>query len=192
MEKPTGYMGGLSHGIGLGVLNDQRDNTLNPHQGSSLINVNVTSFSSFIGSDFNFTRFEIDFRKYYSFLSRNIIAFQFTGMSNIGDPPFKLSANLGGRRILRGYHSSRYIDKQMLAIQAELRMKIYQRIGAVAFAGAGTVFTKNSDAIKRPIKPSLGGGFRFMIDKQNQANLRFDVAYGMDGLAYYFSYGEAF
>ncbi len=191
-DQPTGYQGGFTHGIGFGILNDQRTNTINPAIGASLLNLNVTSFNRITGSEFTFTRFDFDFRRYFKFFSKNILAIQTVAIFNIGEPPFKLAGNIGGSRILRGYHNSKYFDRQMVAMQAELRAPVYNRIGIAAFLGIASVGTTISSTFFESPKPAGGLGLRFQIDKNSRGNLRFDVATGLDGLAYYFSYGEAF
>lgn len=191
-EMPSGFLGGISHGIGLGILRDKRNNTLNPTNGSSLINLNISSFTETIGSDYEFTRVELDLRQYLSIFGTQTLALQAKGIFNTGAPPFSLSGNLGGQSILRGYHKNMFIDRQMIALQAELRIRVYKRIGIVTFAGLGAVSPQITSLTNEIPKAALGTGIRFLLDKTNNANLRFDAAYGSRGLQYYFSYGEAF
>ena len=191
-EMPTGYLGGISHGIGIGILQDKRNNTLNPANGSSLINVNISIFNDIIGSDYQFTRAELDLRRYLSVFGTQTLAIQAKGIFNTGNPPFSLSGNLGGQSILRGYHKNMFIARQMIALQAELRITVYKRIGIVAFAGLGTVSNRIASLTNKMPNSALGTGIRILLDKTNNANLRFDAAYGSGGLQYYFSYGEAF
>ncbi len=46
---------------------------------------------------------------------------------------------MGGDIRMRGYYEGRYTDLDMMVAQVELRQRIWRRIGAVVWAGAGNV-----------------------------------------------------
>lgn len=191
-EKPTGYQGGVSNGFGIGLQYDHRNNVLNPIAGGSFLNLNTGFFSGKLGSQFEFLRLEADFRTYIKVGHKHNLAFQAYGIFNQGDPPFKLTGQLGGSQIMRGYYLGRYRDRQMLAFQAELRLDIYKRLGMTAFASLGNVAYDIFQLALKPPLTSCGLGIRYMLDKKNQANLRLDFAIGNNSNGIYFGYGEAF
>lgn len=41
-------------------------------------------------------------------------------------------------------------------------------------------------------KPSYGFGFRYLLDRKEGINLRFDFGYGKNSSGFYFTAGEAF
>lgn len=190
-EQPVGFEGGVAHGFGGGGLIDQRKNPLQPSQGY-FANLNLTIFSSYWGSDFNFIRMETDVRQYHQLSNQWLIACQGVAMIHLGSPPFRLTGQLGGSQILRGYHANQLTGEQILSFQTELRIPLYARWGMVLFGGAGKNCQEISQLVTSKLHGAVGTGIRFTLDRINQANLRFDVAMGENGLNYYFSYGEAF
>lgn len=191
-EKPVGYSGGLSHGIGLGTLYDHRVNLLNPETGGSFFSLNTGIFSKKLGSQFEFMRLEVDYRKYLKLGRNKVIAVQALGIFNQGDPPFKLTGQLGGGQIMRGYYHGRFRNRQMLACQIEMRLALYNRIGMTGFASIGNTAYNLAGLTSQPPLTGYGIGLRYMLDKKNRANLRLDFAIGKHSRGIYFGYGEAF
>lgn len=191
-ERATGYEGGVSHGLGIGLRFDHRINVLNPMIGGSFLNVSTSLFTGMLGSQFEFIRFETDYRKYIRIGRNQNLAIQALGIFNQGAPPFKLTGQLGGSQIMRGYYSGRYRNRQMLALQAELRISVYKRLGMTAFASIGNVADDIFQLTQNLPLAGCGLGIRYMLDKKNQANLRLDFAIGKNSTGIYFGYGEAF
>lgn len=187
-----GSEGGTSSGAGAAIAFDNRKNILNPQQGAYAL-LAVTSFHKVFGSDFQFTRFELDLRKYFPLPWRHLLAVQGYGVFNSGNPPFRMMGLLGSDSDMRGYYRGRYRDKQYMALQAEYRFPIFWRIGGTAFGGAGDVAPQLRAFDLQEFKPSYGLGLRFLIDRQENINLRFDYAIGKNGAnGFYVSFGEAF
>jgi outer membrane protein assembly factor BamA len=187
-----GSEGGTSSGAGLAIAFDNRRNILNPQQGAYAL-LAVTSFHKTFGSNFQFTRFELDLRKYIPLPWRHLLAMQGYGVFNSGNPPFRMMGLLGSDSDMRGYYRGRYRDRQYMAFQAEYRFPILWRIGGTAFGGAGDVAPQLRAFGLQEFKPSYGLGLRFLIDRQENINLRFDYAVGKDGAnGFYVSFGEAF
>jgi len=107
-----------------------------------------------------------------------------------GDAPFFLFPAYGANVDLRGYQTGTYRDRFLLAGQIEYRHRFTPRIGAVAFAGVGTVapdFGSWDTSL-----PSAGGGFRYVLAKENNVSLRIDYAWGRDDEQFYVGVGESF
>ena len=88
-----------------------------------------------------------------------------------------------------------YKGKHMIAAQAEYRWRFYKRWGAVAFAGAGSIWgnDEEEEAFDRKFLPSAGVGMRFMVSREKRINLRLDYAFGVDGnQGLYFGVRESF
>jgi outer membrane protein assembly factor BamA len=109
-----------------------------------------------------------------------------------GEVPFYKLALLGGDSLMRGYYKGRYRDKDILAVQAEYRVKVTRRIGVVGFAGVADVFPSFADLNLNDIKYSLGTGVRYMVNKREGTNLRMDMAWGKRSFGLYFTAQEAF
>ena len=69
-----------------------------------------------------------------------ILATELYGEFNAAGTPWSMLARMGGSRRMRGYYEGQYNDNCMITFQAELRQRIWRRIGAVAWGGAGNVF----------------------------------------------------
>jgi hypothetical protein len=190
--QAPGSGGGTSSGAGYELVYDGRDNLLNPTK-RGYARFAHTFFGSWLGSDFRFTRYELDLRRYWSLSKRVVLAGQLTGSLQSGEPPFRMLSLLGSETDMRGYYRGRFRDRQYAAAQAELRFPVYKRLGAVAFAGGGQVARSLSGFGLRELKPTAGAGLRFLMDKRENVNLRLDYAIGEGGNSgFYIAFGEAF
>ncbi|MBC7447693.1 MAG: BamA/TamA family outer membrane protein [Hymenobacteraceae bacterium] len=188
----TGATGGWSVGAGAAVAYDTRPSVFTPTRGA-LVSTAVTAFRAALGSAFRFTRFELDARRYWSLGRRVTLAGQLTATVHTGEPPFRMLALLGSDGPMRGYYRGRFRDRQLAAAQAEVRFPLLWRFGAAAFAGAGQVARGFDEFGLRSLKPSFGGGLRFLVDRQENVNLRLDYGIGEGGnTGFYVSFGEAF
>jgi outer membrane protein assembly factor BamA len=190
-ENITGATGGLSSGLGYSINWDKRDNILNPQRGL-FVSLSNIYFGKMFKSNFKFTRVEIDMRKYIKTFPRHIFAMQAYGIFNIGNPPFRMMALLGGENIMRGYYQGRYRDKDYMAFQAEYRMPVWKIFGITGFASAGDVAPSLSGFSLSNLKALYGFGLRIKVDKRDNVNLRFDYAMGKNTSGFYVVFGEAF
>ena len=93
---------------------------------------------------------------------------------------------------LRGYAAGRYRDNTMFTGQAEFRIPIVDRFGAVAFGGVGAVEPSFSDVSMNQLLPSGGVGVRYLIWESWHIKVGADVAWGRNGAAFYLRLGEAY
>jgi len=190
-KELLGTKGGTTSGIGLQLSWDSRNTVYYPTSGS-LDKFSLTLFEGFLGSDYTFTEFSLDLRKYISLFSSHVLALQAYCSLISGDPPFQMMSLFGGQEKMRGYYQGRYRDKQMMAFQMEYRLPAFWRFGLVAFAGWGDVVDKISHFALRNFKYSLGWGIRFALNREERINLRLDFGYGKGSSAVYFTASEAF
>jgi outer membrane protein assembly factor BamA len=187
----TGTDGGFSSGFGLVLFADTRNNAFSPSRGG-YYKLSMLNSAPIWGSDFTFTRITLDARHYIGLTPRMVLALQFYGSGVADNPPFYMMPALGGDNIMRGYYEGRYRDKLYLATQAEVRMRLTNRWGLVAFAGIGDVSGDLAGFRLNNVKPSFGFGMRFMLDTDELLNVRADFAYGRDTKGVYFNAKEAF
>lgn len=187
-----GGRGGFYSGLGPSLSYDSRKNVLNAREGWYL-HGSALCFARFTGSSLPFWRVEMDLRKYLPCRQgKDVLALQAYSLFHPGDPPFRLMSLLGSDREMRGYYQGRYRDQYYTDIQAEYRLRLFWRLGAAAFAGAGNVWGKWSEPAGFALKPSMGGGLRFLMDKKDNVNLRIDFAVGHKTTGFYIAFGEAF
>lgn len=96
---------------------------------------------------------------------------------------------------MRGFYDGRFRSKNQVVLQAEYRVPIAWRIGAVGFAGIGNVGDRVHNLNFQELKYSYGGGLRVALNRKERLNLRVDYGWGVGestshGL--YFQLGEAF
>ncbi len=188
----TGSNGGTTSGLGLAISWDSRDNIFYPNTGG-YYEFNGSNFWNFLGSDFDYTKYVFDFRRYFSVAHNQILALQTYFMLVTGSPPFYDIAMLGGDKVMRGYLYGRYRDNAYYAVQAEYRLPgIVWRFGLVLFGGFGDVAPKFSKIEIATVKPTYGFGIRFRFDELQKLDLRADMGFGRGTSGIYFSLNQAF
>jgi hypothetical protein len=193
-NRPDGFDGSTSVGVEAAVLYDSRSNILNAQDGW-YFEFTRGQYGKVLGgtNNFNLTRF--DLRHYIDVSPENndVLAFQFTGRLSRGDLPFSEFSFLGSSETMRGYREGRFVDRDMLTTQMEYRKKFKDsRWGLVGFAGTGDVYNNVEEFQFKNLKPNYGFGARFMIDKKENLNLRFDVGFGRGTNNFYLGIAEAF
>jgi hypothetical protein len=168
---------------------DTRDSLFYPRDGW-LVEGRAAFGIEGIGSDLGYEKFTIAANRYASIGPSTVLALRAASEYAGGDAPFFLYPAFGSQSDLRGYESGTYRDRFLLAVQAELRHRFTDRIGAVAFAGIGTVASDFADW--GPSLPSAGLGLRYVLAPKYGMSLRVDVAVGRDDTQFYVSIGEAF
>jgi outer membrane protein assembly factor BamA len=191
--EALGASGSEALGAELAAVYDSRNNLLNATQGLYL-EFTYGVYEEGLGSShtFNLTRWDL---RYYQTLSKrrkDVLAFQFIGHVSSKDTPLAELAFFGGPEIMRGYYEGRFIDRTMLAAQIEYRTPLWGRFGAVAFAGAGNVKPELDQFTIGDLDYSVGLGLRFLLDRRENLNLRFDWGFGEEVNNYYFNIAEAF
>jgi len=195
--------GGISSGLGPALLYDGRDNVLATYRGN-FIDAHMLFNGSALGSDYKFTRYQIDARHFNPLLGSNntILALQFLGQYHSGNVPFRelggMGATLGGSLynsayLMRGIYEARFRDRQFSTFQAEIRQKLFWRFDGVAFLGVGQVGYKISDYTFDGTKLAGGLGARFHFNRRDRLNIRLDYGVGSGGNSgIIFAVGEAF
>lgn len=184
---------GLFTGFGVSLMYDSRDYILNPKRGLHFFLRHV-AFPSFLGKNEKYvgcTTLQFDY--YHHLWPGSTLAYDFYYKHNIssGDIPWQMREEICyDDRRMRGYYAGRYTDDGQISTQLELRQNIYKRLGAVAWAGAGSMFHKLSEVKGHQILPNYGIGLRFELKKDT--NIRMDFGYGRNESSIIFNFGEAF
>ena len=193
LSEQSGASGSTSSGIQLAIILDSRDNILNASKGM-FIGLTHGFYGSFLGATQNYQLTRLDFRYYMQPLKKpsSILGIHFLAHFSHGNTPLLEQARLGGNEIMRGYFEGRFTERHLLATQVEWRQKLSYRWGVVGFAGIGTVAPSISEFNLDYIRPSLGVGVRFLIDAEENLNLRLDYGIGNEKNNYYFKIAESF
>lgn len=190
-QNVTGRYGGIISGGGLQIGWDNRNNAFSSSKGG-YAQFTYSRFNRLLGSDFTFSIYNLDLRKYIQTIRQQVLALQFYGNFTEGNPPIRNLSALGGPNVMRGYYMGRYRDKHLIAVQAEYRIPIYKRIGMVVFGGLGEVASTLSQFSFYGLKPSFGSGLRIALKQKEKLNLRLDYGIGYHSTAAYVIVTEAF
>lgn len=184
--------------LGISQIIDNRNSNTYTTEGT-LLKLNYSYAPSFFGGDnFNGGMFRGDLRSFKSLTEKLVLGVNglYQTIGN-GKTPFYLLPQLGNDEMMRGYYTGRYRDENLLALQAELRLRFNPRFGFVGFAGAGTVYGHGNFRVA-DLKPSIGGGFRYFFDIEKGLSIRMDYALGEKRpgeerqKGFYLSLGESF
>ena len=148
--------------LGIAFSFDTRDYVYNPTKGF-MFSIRPKFYNDWLGSNNDYVDTDYNVRYYIPILEKQVMAFSLAGGFATGDVPFDGYQSYG-RSNLRGYETGKYRGKNMVALQAEYRRTIYNRWGAVAFAGTGSVWgnDEEQDFSERSWLPSVGLGVRYI------------------------------
>lgn len=187
----TGVNGGLLSGLGIVFNFDSRDNIFFSGKGK-YVELVLFANSPNLGSDFSFTKYTLDASTYHSNRLKHTLAVNVYTEFTFGDVPFNQMALIGGTKRMRGLIEGRFRDKHMMLLQAEYRIPIFWRFGLVVFGGTGRVANEVNELTLDALHYNFGGGIRFVLDKKEKLNLRFDVGRASQETGFYLTFGEAF
>lgn len=191
-DNVTGLKGGFTLGIGLDAAYDTRDNRYNPYHGAYVLAIMLWHPEN-LGSVYQYSRFDLDARKYFNPWKNHVIAIQATTTSTSGNVPFYDLAQLGGDSKMRGYYQGAYRDNVLADAQVEYRMPVWKIFGVTTWVGTGRVADKYSNLSLDGFKVSYGAGIRIKVDSKNNTNLRLDFGFGGNGIkGTYINFAEAF
>ncbi|MFN0031588.1 MAG: BamA/TamA family outer membrane protein, partial [Flavobacteriales bacterium] len=201
-DSIAGSSGSRSSGPGVVVLMDSRNNVYSTQHGQYLELV-YHNQSAVWGSTYNFNRYRIDYRCFFSLNEKQMLAAQFFADALSGTVPFNNMAGIGSSKRMRGFYEGRYRDKNLLLIQAEYRTVFYKKLGGVAFINYAMLSPRISNFNFGNDHCSLGLGARYMLDEDKRVNIRLDLAWPVGAGKYtdktlaqqtvfYFTIGEAF
>lgn len=181
----TGYISGA----GIIINRDTRNSSLYPERGS-LSTLSSLIYRPTLGSDYQFTRTFLNYRKFISIIPKHILAFEGYFDWITGNPPLMFYPRFGGQTTLRGYSQGRYLNPYYLAAQTAFRFPLLWRFGMVVFLGAGNVYPTLKKIDPLDLKYTGGAGIRFAL--KSKINMRLDFGFSEDGIKIYFNVLEAF
>jgi hypothetical protein len=190
-KSALGARGGRTLGLGLTIGWDTREHAVQPHRGA-FFELSSMGWQRAIGSEYDFAELVFNLRQFIPVTDAQVLALQLYGQFLGGEVPFYKMAQVGGQRLLRGYYEGRYRDKELLAAQAEYRVPIYWRFGAVAFVAAGDVSNRLANFSLDRLKWATGGGLRLLLNTDERLNLRGDLAFNVHTWGVYVNVAEVF
>ena len=133
------------------------------------------------------TTFTVDW--YQQLWNTGTLAVDLYGELRSAGTPWFMQSRLGGSYRMRGYYEGRYIDRNMVTFQVELRQRIWRRIGCVVWGGAGNVFGNDPFRWNHTL-PNYGLGLRWQF--KHKVNIRVDYGFGRNSNGFVLNINEAF
>ena len=175
---------------------------VNPYKGY-FANINFRINQTWLGSDQNSSTLWTEFRTYVGLSKkkpRHLVAFWVFGDFQVtGKRPYLTLMALAEdqrSRSGRGYVGGRFRGEDYIYGEVEYRFPISQcsqLVGGVIFINANTVSNRESNVhLFEYIRPAVGFGFRFMINKHARLNVNLDFGFGFESKGFYFSGTETF
>ncbi len=191
-QDVKGRDGYLVSGLGASATWDSRNHAFIPDKGS-FFQILFNHFGHYLGSGYEYTNYVVDLREFIRIYKQQVLALQAYGYFSSGNVPIRSLASFGGSNSMRGYYDGRYRDKDQIVFQAEYRIPVWRRFGAVVFANTGGVASKLSAFAFNQLKYSYGAGARYALNKSEKLNLRFDYGIGQgNSHGFYIQLAEAF
>ena len=173
--------GAASNALGAGLLidYDTRDSRYSPSSGTYWQAFGLL-FDEELGSDHDFNNYNFDLRNYVTLAPGHVLATQVFVYMAKGAPPFWRYAALGGRMHSRGYRQGRYLDRVLVATQAEYRAPLWRRTGYAVFGGIAQVAPALQHLNTGDFKPTVGGEFRFQPSPKSPLKVHLSLAFGRE------------
>lgn len=178
--------------VGPTLSYDTRDSSLQPRAGMFLSGTWMVGMKA-LGNSFSHSKLQLSGNFYLSTNSATTVALRGATCVTTGEVPFYDLCSFGSGADIRGYESGRFRDRTSWALQGELRRRLSSRFGGVAFVGIGGIAPSPGEVVgEGNFLPAAGLGVRYRPFRNNDVNLRADVAMGLYGPAVYVGISEAF
>ena len=190
-EGLVGADGGIQSGMGPVITWDTRDNLFAPSRGS-WHKVWAWFYREWMGSDFEYDYYGLDFRHYRPVSKESVLALQGFLALTSGEVPFYAYPT----PLMRGLYENVFIDKNAMAFRAEYRFPIHfspkGRWGGSVFGAVGDAFPDANSTEDIDLKVAGGAGLRFALNKEEKINIRLDLGVSRYGIFPYVMLQEAF
>ena len=142
-------------------------------------------------SDFDYNKYIVDLRKYFTIAEKKIIATQFFFATASEGTPFFDQPFISTPILGRGLNDRRYINHTIVSAQTEFRTHLWKRFYGAAFVGLNSIPVERWEWFADPIL-TYGIGIRYEIQPESNTKLRLDVAAGDGTFNFYFTVNESF
>ncbi len=138
----------------------------------------------------NLWRVAVTANYYQRLWSGAVAAIDLYADMNATKTPWLMWSKIGGENRMRGYYYGRYIDRNMMTAQVELRQRIYGPISGVVWGGAGSIFSSYKQFDFDELLPNYGVGVR--VFSGERTSLRIDYGFGRHSNGLVINVNEAF
>ena len=169
---------------GLVAQADTRDSRISPSRGI-FAGFRQSNYTNLSGSS------SLQLCSYAPVWNGGVVALEIYSIFSYGNVPVAMLPTIGGTERMRGYYYGRYRDNNIVAVQLELRQRIWEMIGGAVWVGGANLWGDYGKFNIRHTLPNYGVGVRIAVT--DQLKLRMDYGFGRKGQnAFIFSINEAF
>lgn len=160
---------------GLSLSWDTRDDTVYPTTGLAL---DAEAYRGFTlsGPTDDYDKGYANFTAYRPIGDRGVIAGQLSVCAASQTAPFFDQCSLGMTDAFRGFSVTQFLDLRSASAQVEYRHRFTERLGAVAFAGAGQVGDSFGNLSDGGTLSAFGLGARYRVSKKFPVDFSVDIA----------------
>ena len=178
---------------GLLIDYDRRDDRENPRTGD-LASFEWTRYTDRDPGDFNFDRYAIEYRRFFSLSESRRIAGRariiLTDAPTGHAVPFYMQPSVGGTDTVRGFHQYRFRSGSSLLLNVEYRQAWLEFLDVVGFADAGRVLVEPGDLSLNSLEGSVGAGARVRVG--GRVFFGVDLGFSREGARLWFRSGNIF
>lgn len=179
--------------MGLFYTFDNNKDYYNRSQGVS-ISLSSNNYFNFMNSGNGFNKHEL-IANFYSLVRKEspqiIMANRFVAKVTTKNVPF-YEKYVVGNIDLRGYVKQEYTGEQLYAAQSEMRIRLNDYLGAVAFGGLALSINSAREVNIKEVLPAGGFGLRVKETRNKKLYTGLDFAWGKGDWGFYFRVGDAF
>lgn len=170
----------------LGIMDDTRDDAVDPHEGT-LVTAGVTTSQTFLGSSDSFTKFFGEVKNYTKLSAKDVLASRLAVAYSPDDLKTVSQFSIGGAESVRGLDEDAQRGNKSVLASLEWRHDMSKTVQSVIFVDAGKAW---NDAIDNSMKVAAGVGVRI---KTGMGMLRLDIAKAAgESIKYMFGIGQSF
>ena len=160
--------------LGLTAGWDIRDDTDYPTDGAR---IEITANRAYeLGGSRRYGYANVNFDVYRSLGAQTVLAGRASTCAASSEAPFFDQCSLGFSDKFRGFSPTQYYDQRLLSGQVELRHRLSDRIGVVAFGGIGWTAESYSKLDDAGTRTAGGLGVRYRLSKKFPVDFSVDYS----------------
>ncbi|MBI2263700.1 MAG: BamA/TamA family outer membrane protein [Armatimonadetes bacterium] len=170
---------GTINSMTLAGIFDNRDDVWDPHTGA-YHSASVEKAGGLFRGSFDFTKVQVETRKYFPLRKKHTIAFRLLLGRATGNVPITEMYVVGGSDTLRGYSLNRFIGDRMLVFNAEYRFPLLKSkvLSGAAFYDSGNAWAPGQKFSLGDLNSDYGVGVRISLPNLGLGIIRLDYSLG--------------
>ena len=161
----------------LGLVSDwdTRDDTIYPTSGQ-VLHFEASQGYGLSGLVQDYSKSYLNYTFYLSPWADGVIASRLSVCAASSETPFFDQCGIGTVDAFRGFSATQLLDLRSASLQVELRQRVGERIGLIAFAGVGQTGQSFSDLSDNGTNSAYGIGARYRVSKKFPLDFSIDVS----------------